>query len=59
MLVDEIAAYAEQARDRGGVDQFSVWLLLFEKVGDSSSHSLYLRVTQAQWLGPAAFVAFA
>ncbi len=30
VLVDEIATYAEQARDRRGVDQFSVGLLLFE-----------------------------
>jgi hypothetical protein len=30
VLVNEIAAYAEQARDRRGVNQFGVGLLLFE-----------------------------
>ena len=52
MLVDEIAADAELARDRRGVDQFSIGLppLLPEQIGDSSSHGLYLRVAQAQSL---------
>jgi hypothetical protein len=30
VLVDEIATYAEQARDRRGVDQFSAGLLFLE-----------------------------
>ena len=51
MLVDEVAADAELARDRRGVDQFNVRLLLLsEQIGDSSSHSLYLRFAQAQSL---------
>ena len=49
MLVDEIAADAELARDRRRVDQFGVGLLpVSEQIGDSSSHSLYLRFAQAQ-----------
>lgn len=50
VLVDEIAADAELARDRRGVDQFNIGLLLPEQIGDSSSHSLYLRFAQAQSL---------
>lgn len=49
VLVDEISADAELPRDRRGVDQFDVGpLLLSEQIGDSSSHSLYLRFAQAQ-----------
>lgn len=54
MLIDEVAADAELARDRRGVDQFNVGLLLPEQIGDSSSHSLDLRFAQAQSLGLAA-----
>jgi len=51
VLVDEIAADAELARDRRGVDQFNGGSLLVpEQIGDSSSHSLYLRFAQAQSL---------
>ena len=53
VLIDEIAADAELVRDRSGVNQFRVGLLLLpEQIGDSSSHSLYLRFAQAQslWL---------
>lgn len=51
VLVNEIAADAELARDRRGVDQFNGGsLLLPEQIGDSSSHSLYLRFAQAQSL---------
>lgn len=58
MLVDEIAADAELARDRRGVDQFNLGLLLIlEQIGDSSSHSLYLRFAQAQSPGLAALLA--
>jgi hypothetical protein len=50
VLVDKIAADAELARDRRGVDQFNIGLLLPEQIGDSSSHGLYLRFAQAQSL---------
>lgn len=58
VLVDEIAADAEPPRDRRSVDQFNVGLLLLsEQIGDSSSHSLYLRFAQAQSLPLAALLA--
>jgi len=48
VLIDEIATYAEAARDRRGIDQFDVGGLPLKEISDSSSHGLYLRFRQAQ-----------